>query len=235
MIQIYKEGKTSYQLGSNNNLFDYTYVDNVVHAHLLAASKLGETVSLDTLINPISPPKSSSVSIRAVPTSHYRPDGKWDKGEQPPAPKAEEEIDAELIPPRNRFDQFFVPAAKSEEFQPLSIAGQAYFINNTEPIYFWDMPRALWMTYASHSPKSYIVFPKPIATIIGSIVGFINSMLGKPETFTRGKSVVVCASKYHNTEKARRMLGYEPIVGLEEGIRRSVEVSFCLIVSLGNR
>jgi sterol-4alpha-carboxylate 3-dehydrogenase (decarboxylating) len=40
MYDAYKAGKTGFQLGDNNNLFDFTYVTNVAHAHLLAAVAL---------------------------------------------------------------------------------------------------------------------------------------------------------------------------------------------------
>ena len=226
MIQVYKEGKTRFQLGSNNNLFDFTYVDNVVHAHLLAAARLGETVSTEDLTRPLPAPPASSAQTRSVPTSHYRPSGQWDEGEQPPASAESDDIDAVFIPPRNRYDQFFAAFARPDEAEPLPVAGQVYFISNNEPVYFWDMPRMMWTAYAQHTPSSYIVFPKSIAYVLGSVVGWINSMLGKPETFTRGKCILACADKYHNTEKARRMLGYEPIVGLEEGIQKFVQVRF---------
>jgi len=36
-----KAGKSKFQLGDNTKLFDFTYVGNVVDAHLLAADKLG--------------------------------------------------------------------------------------------------------------------------------------------------------------------------------------------------
>jgi sterol-4alpha-carboxylate 3-dehydrogenase (decarboxylating) len=40
MYDAYKTGKTGFQLGENNNIFDFTYVVNVAHAHLLAAVAL---------------------------------------------------------------------------------------------------------------------------------------------------------------------------------------------------
>lgn len=40
LYKVYEDGKTHYQIGDNNNLFDWTYVENVAHAHLLAADKL---------------------------------------------------------------------------------------------------------------------------------------------------------------------------------------------------
>jgi len=54
MIQVYIDGRTNVQVGDNNNLFDFTYVVNVAHAHLLAAlrllatHRLIPTIPLDT-------------------------------------------------------------------------------------------------------------------------------------------------------------------------------------------
>lgn len=40
MLQVYYTGKTGFQLGDNNNLFDFTYTGNVAYAHILAAIAL---------------------------------------------------------------------------------------------------------------------------------------------------------------------------------------------------
>ncbi|KAI1477444.1 hypothetical protein K445DRAFT_312060 [Daldinia sp. EC12] len=42
-INIYQEGFAYIQVGSNENLFDFTYVGNVAHGHLLAAEALLKT------------------------------------------------------------------------------------------------------------------------------------------------------------------------------------------------
>jgi len=47
--------------------------------------------------------------------------------------------------------------------------------------------------------------------------------MGKEPTFTRFKVTYSCTTRWHNIEKARRVLGYEPEVGLGEGIKRMVE------------
>ncbi|KAG6008957.1 hypothetical protein E4U21_003507 [Claviceps maximensis] len=39
-LKAYHTGKTNVQLGDNTNIFDFTYVGNVAHAHLLAAHAL---------------------------------------------------------------------------------------------------------------------------------------------------------------------------------------------------
>ena len=41
-IESAQKGNSKFQLGKGENLMDWTYVDNVAHAHLLAADKLTE-------------------------------------------------------------------------------------------------------------------------------------------------------------------------------------------------
>lgn len=54
-VEAAKNGKSKYQIGNGKNLFDWTYVENVAHAHAIAADKLTEgsaiagQVEFDTL------------------------------------------------------------------------------------------------------------------------------------------------------------------------------------------
>lgn len=48
MLDLYFNGKTNFQVGHNTNLFDFTYVGNVAHAHMLAAFLLLSTAKLNT-------------------------------------------------------------------------------------------------------------------------------------------------------------------------------------------
>lgn len=47
-INAYREGKSKVQLGDNTNIFDFTYVGNVAHSHLLAARLLLATSAAAT-------------------------------------------------------------------------------------------------------------------------------------------------------------------------------------------
>ena len=58
ILNLYRTQKTGWQLGPNENLFDFTYVTNVAHAHLLAARAL-----------------LYASSQSAVPPAHERIDG----------------------------------------------------------------------------------------------------------------------------------------------------------------
>jgi len=50
MLIALEQGRTGVQVGSNTNLFDFTYVDNAAYAHILAAERLN-TVPLDNETN----------------------------------------------------------------------------------------------------------------------------------------------------------------------------------------
>jgi len=47
--------------------------------------------------------------------------------------------------------------------------------------------------------------------------------VGKESTLTPYRIMFSCVHRWHNIEKARIVLGYEPLVGMEEGINRTIE------------
>jgi len=133
---------------------------------------------------------------------------------------------------RSRFDQLSDTALKRSGTDPLTVAGQVFFITNGEPVYFWDFPRRLWRMLApdSYPTRNALVLPKTIGFAIATMAEWWGWLSGHEPTFTRFRVTFTCAHRWHNIERARRVLGYEPQVGLEEGMRRTVEV--CLVLSL---
>jgi sterol-4alpha-carboxylate 3-dehydrogenase (decarboxylating) len=109
------------QLGDNTNLFDWTYVDNVAHAHLLAADKLhAEPYAMDELVHEhiaarILSPEERKLE-RAVPTSEKRPSppGVPDFAADLPKQELERKLEpgemagTDIRPvARSKWDQFF--------------------------------------------------------------------------------------------------------------------------------
>jgi sterol-4alpha-carboxylate 3-dehydrogenase (decarboxylating) len=128
---------------------------------------------------------------------------------------------------RSRFDQLSDTALKrSGGADPLSVAGQVFFITNGEPVYFWDFPRRLWRMLApeSYPARDPFVLPKSVGLAVATLAEWWGWLSGREPTFTRFRVTFTCVHRWHNIEKARRVLGYEPQVGLEEGMRRTVEV-----------
>ncbi|EEB91483.1 hypothetical protein MPER_10147 [Moniliophthora perniciosa FA553] len=223
LYRVFEDKKTHFQIGDNNRLFDWTYVGNVAHAHLLAADKedtpppappLGPLkklpteppklteAELDLLTKPLSP-IDLTIGRHRIPTSEARPLGPY----VTPPPNAEKLVQAFEAPEgpsnhpvvRTRFDQLSensIARAKlnDPEVHPLQVAGQAFFITNGEPCYFWDLPRIVW------------------------VWGWLS---GKEPSLTRFKVTYSCVNRWHNIEKARRATNLKSVY--QQGIDKMFE------------
>lgn len=59
--------------------------------------------------------------------------------------------------------------------------------------------------------------------ILGLFSEYWSYLIGREPTFTRFRVSYTCAQRYHCIERARRVLGFVPEVGLEEGVKKMVE------------
>ena len=160
LYKAYEKGQTRFQLGQNENLFDFTYVGNVAHAHLLAVIALLQTSKLTT-----------------QPLDHEKVDG------------------------------------------------EAFFITNTSPVYFWDFARTVWAAAGDKTePKSVWVINKDIGIVIATLMEWIYwiATFGGTPNLTRFKVQYSCMTRYYSANKAARLLRYKPIYGLPEAIERTV-------------
>lgn len=181
------------------------------------------------------PPVTATTGSNHIPTSEARPLGpylsppenaeqilqNWE-GPDFQAPHAREFR-------RNRFDQFSENALAGQEVSPLQVAGQAFLISNGEPIPFWDYARSIWYRFDKHyGAESYkkktFVMNNTVGLVLAHAAEWWGWVVGKQPAFTVFRVRTVCRHKWHNIEKARRVLGYEPIVGLDEGMQRTVDV-----------
>jgi sterol-4alpha-carboxylate 3-dehydrogenase (decarboxylating) len=159
MITAYQKGQTRFQVGNNDNLFDFTYVENIAHGHLLAVYALLQTHQM-------------------LPT----------------VPLDTEKID-----------------------------GEAFFITNGQPVYFWDFARAVWHEAGDRLPLSSVWrLSRDFMFVIGAILEWIFWVLGKTPNLTRQQVKYSCMTRYYSIEKAKKRLGYSPVVDLDEGVRRGV-------------
>ncbi|KAG2009849.1 D-lactaldehyde dehydrogenase [Coprinopsis cinerea AmutBmut pab1-1] len=262
LYQVYERNQTHFQIGDNTNLFDWTYVGNVAHAHILAADKLDQPppapplatlekvpLSMDevpgyndaelAMLEEPLPPIDLSTGKHRVPTCLARPLGPYVE-----RPENADEIEANYFNPppgsnnrpvsRNRFDQLSqtgINQAKLHypEQHPLQVAGQAFFITNGEPMYFWDFMRYIWHQLDAYfpgkrQPRKPFVLPKSVGLLAAQGSEWVAALMGKEPTFTKFKVTFSCANRWHNIEKARRVLGYHPQVGLQEGAKLTVDV-----------
>jgi sterol-4alpha-carboxylate 3-dehydrogenase (decarboxylating) len=103
-------------------------------------------------------------------------------------------------------------------------AGEIFFIQNNEPISFRDFSLAVWREFGHYPPAWEIQIPEGLAWMLGLVAEVSTRVLGTPATLSRGSVMDACAMRYASGDKARRILGYTPRVGLEAGLRRSCQV-----------
>lgn len=228
-MQVYNNKQTHFQIGDNTNLFDWTYVTNVAKAHLLAADRLSNprTDLYEVKTKPL-PPIELSTGVRRVPTSNARPIG---PSLAPPANAEELEENfhnGESYEPRplvrHRFDQLSDSVIERTESNSLRVDGQVFFITNGEPTYFWDFMRAIWFEMGDPLEKSIFRLPKSLGVFLATLAEGWSWLIGKEPTFTRFRVTYSCATRWHNIEKARLVLGYEPDVSIVDGIKNMCDV-----------
>jgi len=112
------------------------------------------------------------------------------------------------------------------------VVGNTFFITNDDPRPFWDFMRALWAGFDAVLPdrkpaapkKKPVVIPRPLAMLMAYISQFVAWLRGdKDQPLTPYTVTFATATMYFSSAKARRVLGYEPQVGVEEGIERTMK------------
>jgi sterol-4alpha-carboxylate 3-dehydrogenase (decarboxylating) len=104
-------------------------------------------------------------------------------------------------------------------------AGEAFFIQNNEPITFRDLCLAIWAQFG-HVPSFQVRIPETMAYMAGLACETVTWVMGTTATLSRGSVRDACAVRYASGKKAKDILGYEARVGIEEAIRLSCEVSW---------
>ncbi|GAB7365920.1 hypothetical protein MBLNU230_g7248t1 [Neophaeotheca triangularis] len=162
-LSAYYKGQTKFQIGNNENLFDFTEITNVAHAHHLA--------------------------LAALIATHERESS----GSGPP-------LDNERVD------------------------GEAFLITNDSPVYFFDFARLCWAAAGDKTdPAQVWVLSRDVAMFIGFLMEWIFWLfrMGKPN-LTMQQAQYTCMTRYFKIDKAKRRLGYRPVVKLEDGINRGV-------------
>ena len=105
------------------------------------------------------------------------------------------------------------------------IAGKAYFLSQGEPVPLWDLINRILR--AAGAPPVTRSVPTGFALAVGSLLETIYrtfGISGEPP-MTRFLAHQLSTAHWFNIDAARRDLGYEPAVSIDEGLRR-LEASF---------
>ena len=100
-------------------------------------------------------------------------------------------------------------------------AGQAYFVTNGEPMPFFDFVRDVLRELGL--PRIVGAVPYPLAYLAAAIKEGLDTLRGgtlhAEDGMSRFAVRYMVKHHYFDIAKARRDLGYEPVVSLQEGIR----------------
>ncbi|KAJ4881728.1 3beta-hydroxysteroid-dehydrogenase/decarboxylase isoform 1 [Raphanus sativus] len=104
-------------------------------------------------------------------------------------------------------------------------AGQAYFITNMEPIKFWEFMSLLLegLGYERPSIKIPAVVMMPIAHLVELAYRLLGPHGMKVPQLTPSRVRFISCSRTFDSSKAKDLLGYAPVVPLQEGIKRPID------------
>jgi len=108
--------------------------------------------------------------------------------------------------------------------QEIRVDGQAFNVTNNQRILFWEFQRLISESVGIPIKKEDIkIIPKWLAIFMAMISEYstwVRSWGTKQSAVTREAVRLTTIERTLNGEKAKRLLGYKPRIGVEEGIQR---------------
>ncbi|TRZ03429.1 hypothetical protein DNTS_000423 [Danionella cerebrum] len=150
LVDTARRGKMKFIIGDGSNLVDFTYVENVVHGHILAAEHL--------------------------------------KADSP-------------------------------------LCSQAYHITNDEPVPFWDFMSQILVGLGYSAPRYHLPYSLVygIALLLWAIALLLRPLVHFKPTFSPMRVALAGTHHYYSCARAKKDIGYRPLVSLKEGVARTVE------------
>ncbi|XP_068441188.1 sterol-4-alpha-carboxylate 3-dehydrogenase, decarboxylating isoform X2 [Clinocottus analis] len=150
LVDAARRGKMKFIIGDGTNLVDFTFVENVVHGHILAAE-------------------------------HLRPDS--------------------------------------------PICGNSYHITNDEPVRFWDFMSEVLVGLGYAAPRYHLPYTLVygLALLLWLLALILHPLMSFKPTFTPMRVALAGTHHYYSCDRAKRDMGYKPVVSLKDGIARTVQ------------
>jgi sterol-4alpha-carboxylate 3-dehydrogenase (decarboxylating) len=107
----------------------------------------------------------------------------------------------------------------------LSAAGKPFFVTNAEPLPFRVFLKMVWKAFdGKESPKGISV-PTKVALVMVWLSERIAGLTGKKPVLTTKELGDSLAGRWFDCGRAKEVLGYVPLVGIEEGLREAAKES----------
>ena len=107
------------------------------------------------------------------------------------------------------------------------VDGEAFNVTNDEPMPFWDFARLVWKEAGwKGSKKDAIVIPRTVALMIAVLLEWVYWIFtfGTKQPMLQHIAVVQStANRTFDITKAKRRLGYMPLLSVRDGVKRGVK------------
>lgn len=220
---------------SPSAVFDGTAMSNAVAEEVpyptSFPSPYGETKALsEELVQHAHDPTGSGLA-----TVSLRPQLMWGPGDPHVLPliirraragklrqigRGDAKIDVTFVENAARAHIDALEALDKKRDDPTYPGGKIYFISNDEATPIWDfIPRAL--SASNEPPLASGSIPRPLAVLAGKLVELTWKLLGRQDEPPLSEYVVLkmCTDQWYDMTPARRDLGYEPTITLEQGLK----------------
>ena len=140
---------------------------------------------------------------------------------------------------KNLYDAIYVGNAASAHIQAAQallrndttakVDGEAFLITDDAPMPFWDFQRKIWAAAGDETrPSEVRVIPAWVGIAMAALVEYVFWFFTfgqklPPKAFRRNVLRYAIEDRTFCISKAKERLGYKPLVGTDEGIRRGVK------------
>ena len=102
---------------------------------------------------------------------------------------------------------------------------QSYHITNDDPIPFWDFMSLILIGLNYQPPKYHLPYALIyyLAVFLQLLVWILSPLVTLKMTFTPMRVALAGTYHYYSSERAKKDMGYKPLVGLGEAIQKTVE------------
>lgn len=102
---------------------------------------------------------------------------------------------------------------------------QAFHITNDEPIPFWAFMSRILTGLNYDAPKYYIPYwlAYYLALFLSLVLWLLSPLIIIKPTFTPMRVALAGTFHYYSCERAKRDMGYKPVVSLDEAIDRTLQ------------
>lgn len=109
--------------------------------------------------------------------------------------------------------------------QDVTLGGQAFHITNDEPIPFWTFLSRILAGLNYDTPKYHIPYwvAYYLALLLSLLVALISPVVQLRPTFTPMRVALAGTYHYYSCERAKKAMGYQPLVTLDDAVTRTVQ------------